>query len=134
MIERYNLKVDRQLTKLKKQFETYFAGLGGLVESMNLYAAAASSGDRQAASHSKSQIGRHRNKALLAARQIRRSDRSLLARRVTVADEILERLEKDKELLGDVSHRLTTDTVEGFDEAAKSINEVLERWRELLRF
>ena len=71
-------------------------------------------------------------RALYAARRIKGNDRSILARRVTVAEDVIERLDEDAKLIGRISGLLNRNTVDGFNEAADRINEVIRQWRELL--
>jgi hypothetical protein len=131
-VERYLGRLDHQVEKLDKSFESYFEALGDMAKEMNAYVSAANRGDRKGAGAAKSGITRQRTKALSAGKSIREVDRSLLAHRLDVPDDVIERLESDAELLGKVSRLISTDRADGFNEAAGRLNEVLGAWRKLL--
>jgi hypothetical protein len=132
VIKRYNAVLDKRLSALFERFNNYFSALGSMAGGLNRFAEAARRGDREAAARIKAEIRRDRMKALLSGRQIRKSDRSLLARRVRVADEVVERIDADAQLIGLINRRLDQETVEGFNDAADRLNEVIQAWRELL--
>jgi hypothetical protein len=87
--------------------------------------------DRKTMLRHRSAVNRGRSKALAASRQISKSERSLLQRRAEVPEEMLQRLEADKALIGMISRLLETGSVDDFNEAVDRINEVIAGWQEL---
>lgn len=128
----YAKQLDVRLDKLREDFSRYFEGLNGIVNSMNAYLDASKQRNYDLADEYRAAIRRYQSMALAAARSIRRSDRSVLARRVEVPGVIIDRLEQDQELLGRVQRLVNRKTVEDYNEAVERVNEVLAAWQDIL--
>lgn len=131
-INRYNAAMDRRLEDLRRQLNLYFESLGDLVSGMNSLADAYNRKDKKAADKAKADISRQVTRMRTAASGIRKSDKSLLARRVDVPDDMLSQLQTDSELLGRIDRILSSDTYEGFNEARERVIKVLDAWRKIL--
>ncbi len=133
IVKQYNRALENQYADLLRQIGNYFNGLNEMARGLDAFAAAARQGDRKAAARAKGDVNRGRNKALSAGRKIRRADRSVIARRVAVPEQVLERMESDAVLIGRIRRLLETNQVDDFNDAVDRINEVIEQWRELLK-
>jgi hypothetical protein len=131
-LDKHNRDVGLELSRLTTQVASYFRSLSAIVTHMNAYVQAAERGDAEAMHQHKAEVNRNRSNALRAATRITRIDPAVLARRAEVPDAVIDRLEKDRELLAEISALMRADSVEGYNKAADRVNEVLEAWRELL--
>jgi ATP-dependent protease ClpP protease subunit len=131
-VQRYNKTFDVQMQRFERQLTNYFEGLRDMVSGLNAYAQAARDGNRRAAQDAKRDVNRARSTVLVASRSLRHSNRSLLSRRVTVAEDAIRRFEEDAALIGRISDLIASDKIDGFKEAADRMNAVLEEWRHLL--
>jgi hypothetical protein len=105
---------------------------GELIDSLNALNKAYSSRDRAKADSLKADIKQQVKRLQNAGRAIAKIDKSLLARRVDVPEDVIEQMKTDAAVLGRISSLLITDTVDGFNEAAERLNGVIASWRKLL--
>jgi hypothetical protein len=131
-VDRYLDSLDRRYQDLVKQSTSYFRALGELIDSLNALNKAYSSRDRAKADSLKADIKQQVKRLQNAGRAIAKIDKSLLARRVDVPEDVIEQMKTDAAVLGRISSLLITDTVDGFNEAAERLNGVIASWRKLL--
>ena len=131
-VDQYNAKLQRRFDDLIKQLRVYFGSLVSLRDAIVALGSAYEAKDRNAAKKQKSIISQQVIRIQTSGRAMQKIDKSLLARRVKVPDEMLEQMQADAALLGKVSSLLKTDTYDGFNESVDRLNTVLEAWRTLL--
>lgn len=131
-VGKYLDALDRRFKDLIKQSNNYFTALGGLVESLGKLRDAYSARDRDSAGRLKADIKQQVTRLQNAGRAIGRIDKSLLARRVDVPEEVVEQMKTDAAVLGRINGLLNTDTADGFNESVDRLNAVITSWRKLL--
>lgn len=132
LIDKHNKQLDSRLQDLIKQLNNYFSAMVELAARLNKLHDAYARRDREAANLLKSEIGQQIAKLTNAGRSIQRIDRSILARRVELPDQVLEQMKSDAEMLSRINRLLKTDTIDGFNESADRCNAVLDSWKKLL--
>lgn len=130
-VVRYNRSLDRKITMLFENFETYFQSLGRMHEAVDKLKAAESSGDEVKQARVKRELQSLFTDAREAARKLRQVDRAIITRRAALPEALVEQLVEDARVLAAV-RAVVNDDRASLDEAKRGVATLLDRWRALL--